>query len=73
PFQIVGTLGYVGSASVRGFAFLDINAGQIPGAGDAGRPLFAKFERTTATREWDGRTRSIYHALQASITRRMTD
>src|SRR5439155_899750 len=73
PFQILGTLGYVGSQSVRGFAFLDINAGQIPGAGDAGRPLFAKFGRTTATREWDGRTESTYHALQTSINRRLTD
>jgi hypothetical protein len=73
PAKIVGTVGYVGSASVRGFAFLDINAGQVPGAGDAGRPLFADFGRTTATREWDGRTHSIYHALQASMNRRFTD
>ena len=73
PFQILGTLGYVGSKSVRGFAFLDINAGQIPGAGDAGRPLFAKFGRTTATREWDGRTESTYHALQTSINRHLTE
>jgi len=71
PYQIVGTVGYVGSASVRGFAFLDINAGQIPGAGNAGRPLYAKFGRTTATREWDGRTHSNYHALQTSINRRL--
>ena len=73
PHQIVGTVGYVGSASVRGFAFLDINAGQIPGAGNAGRPLFATFGRTTATREWDGRTHSNYNALQTSINRRFTN
>jgi hypothetical protein len=63
----------VGSASVRGFAFLDINAGQIPGAGDEGRPLFEPFGRTTATREFDGRTHSIYHAFQASLNRRMAN
>jgi Carboxypeptidase regulatory-like domain/TonB dependent receptor-like, beta-barrel len=72
PAQLVATLGYVGSASVRGFAFLDINASQIPGSGNDGRPLFAKFGRTTTTREWDGRTHSNYHSLQASLNRRFT-
>ena len=66
-------VGYVGSASVSGFAFLDINASQIPGSGDEGRPLFAKFGRTTATREWDGRTHSIYHSLQATLNRRFSE
>ena len=73
PGEIVGSIGYVGSASVRGFAFLDINASQIPGSGDEGRPLFAEFGRTTTTREWDGRTHSIYHALQATLNRRFSD
>jgi hypothetical protein len=69
PAALVGSIGYVGSASVRGFAFLDVNASQIPGSGNEGRPLFEKFGRTTATREWDGRTHSIYHALQATLNR----
>jgi carboxypeptidase family protein/TonB-dependent receptor-like protein len=73
PGNMVASLGYVGSASVRGFAFLDINASQIPGSGDEGRPLFAKFGRTATTREWDGRTHSVYHALQATINRRLSD
>jgi hypothetical protein len=72
PGQLVASLGYVGSASVRGFAFLDINASQIPGSGDEGRPLFARFGRTTTTREWDGRTHSNYHSLQATLNRRLT-
>jgi hypothetical protein len=72
PAAMVGTLGYVGSKSVRGFAFLDINASQVPGSGDEGRPLFAEFGRTTPTREWDGRTGSDYHALQVSLNKRMT-
>ncbi len=42
PAEMVGSLGYVGSHSVRGFAFLDINASQIPGSGDEGRPLFRR-------------------------------
>jgi Carboxypeptidase regulatory-like domain/TonB dependent receptor-like, beta-barrel len=73
PADLVTSLGYVGSASVRGFAFLDINASQIPGSGNEGRPLFAEFGRTTTTREWDGRTHSIYHALQATLNRRFKD
>jgi hypothetical protein len=73
PGEVVASLGYVGSASHNGFAFLDINASQIPGSGDEGRPLFAPFGRTATTREWDGRTHSIYHALQATINRRFKD
>ena len=49
PANFVGSIGYVGSASHNGFAFLDINASQIPGSGDEGRPLFAEFGRTTTT------------------------
>ena len=71
--EIIASIGYVGSDSVRGFAFLDINASQIPGSGDEGRPLFAEFGRTTTTREVDGRTHSIYHALQATLNRRFKD
>ncbi len=73
PGELVGSLGYVGSASVRGFAFLDVNASQTPGSGNDGRPLFGPFGRTTTTREWDGRTHSTYHSLQASLNRRFTD
>jgi hypothetical protein len=73
PAELVGSVGYIGSASVRGFAFLDINASQIPGSGDEGRPLFARFGRTATTREWDGRTHSIYHAFQATLNRRFKD
>src|SRR5437667_2229874 len=34
PGELVTSVGYVGSASVRGFAFLDINVSQTPGSGD---------------------------------------
>lgn len=72
PGELVGSVGYVGTASVNGFAFLDINASQTPGSGNNGRPLFAKFRRTATTREWNGRTHSNYHSLQATINRRVT-
>jgi hypothetical protein len=72
PREFVMSAGYVGTASVNGFAFLDINASQIPGSGNAGRPLYAKFGRTATTREWNGRTHSTYHSLQATINRRIS-
>jgi hypothetical protein len=71
PGEIVGSVGYVGTGSVNGFAFLDINASQTPGTGNAGRPLFVKFRRTATTREWNGRTHSSYNSLQATINRRV--
>jgi hypothetical protein len=73
PGDLVTSIGYVGTASVNGFAFLDINASQIPGSGNDGRPLYAEFGRTATTREWDGRTHSNYHSLQASVNRRLKD
>jgi hypothetical protein len=72
PGEFVTSVGYVGSASVNGFAFLDINASQIPGSGNNGRPLYTKFGRTVSTREFDGRTHSTYHSLQATINRRVS-
>jgi hypothetical protein len=72
PGQMVASIGYIGSASINGFAFLDINASQIPGSGNEGRPLFAKFGRTSTTREWDGRTHSNYNSLQATLNRRFS-
>jgi hypothetical protein len=69
--EFVGSVGYVGTASVNGFAFLDINASQFPGTGNDGRPLYARFGRTATTRDWEGRTHSSYHSLQATINRRL--
>jgi hypothetical protein len=72
PADLVTSIGYVGTASVNGFAFLDINASQIPGSGNEGRPLYERFGRTATTREFDGRTHSTYHSLQATINRRVS-
>ena len=72
PGELVTSVGYVGSASIRDFAFLNINASQTPGSGNAGRPLFAKFGRTASTRLWDGMLNSNYHSLQVSLNRRFS-
>ncbi|MCL4781888.1 MAG: TonB-dependent receptor [Bryobacterales bacterium] len=73
PGEFVTSVGYVGTASVNGFAFLNVNASQVPGSGDEGRPLFQKFGRTATTREFNGRTHSSYHSLQATLNRRLAN
>jgi hypothetical protein len=70
PGEMVTSVGYVGSASIRDFAFRDINVGQVPGEGDDGRLLYPTFGRTAATRQWDGMLQSNYHSLQVSLNRR---
>ena len=42
PGELVTSVGYVGTASVNGFAFLDVNASQIPGSGDDGPPAVSR-------------------------------
>lgn len=73
PGEIVGSVGYVGTAAVNGFAFLDINASQIPGSGNNGRLLYPQFGRTATTRLWNGMTHSNYHSLQATLNRRLAN
>ncbi|HEV2247185.1 MAG TPA: TonB-dependent receptor [Terriglobia bacterium] len=72
PGETVVSVGYVGTKTVRDFAFLNINAGQIPGAGLDGQLLYTRFGRTASTREYDGRLGSSYHSLQVSLNRRIT-
>jgi len=41
-----GQAGYVATRSIRQLAFLDLNAGQVLGAGDKGRPLYPRVSMT---------------------------
>jgi len=72
PGEMVTTIGYVGTRSVRDFSFRNINAGQVMGAGNDGRPLYVQFGRTASTRQYDGMLGSSYHSLQVSLNRRFT-
>lgn len=63
------SVGYVGTQTTRSFADLEINAA-APGAGTAGRPLFARFGRSIDTWAWNGYLSANYHALQASFNHR---
>ena len=39
PWKFTGQIGYVGTRSTRQLGIRDINAGQVIGAGEDGRPL----------------------------------
>jgi Carboxypeptidase regulatory-like domain/TonB dependent receptor-like, beta-barrel/TonB-dependent Receptor Plug Domain len=62
--------GYVATRSIRQLAFLDSNAGQVLGAGDAGRPLFTQYGRTGYTGFITPVGTGHYDSLQAQLQRR---
>lgn len=63
--------GYVATRQTRQFGFLDLNAGQITGAGQSGRPLVQKFGRTASTNQvFTALGTGQYNALQAALQRR---
>jgi len=62
---------YVGSRQLKINQRLDLNAGQVLGAGTAGQPYFVKFGRTTATELLTPVGHNKYDSLQTSLQRRM--
>jgi hypothetical protein len=73
PWQITCEIGYVGTRSVRTLGLVDINAGQVIGEGDAGKPLLQKFGRTASTVFVQPVGTGNYNALQAQLRRRFAD
>jgi outer membrane receptor protein involved in Fe transport len=71
PGGFTGQVGYVATRQRDINQILDINAGQVIGAGNAGRPLFVRFGRTGATGILSNPGWSDYDSLQTSLTRRM--
>ncbi len=69
PGEFLGSVGYVGTQTVRSFGDRDTNAAE-PGGGRAGQPYFGRFGRSVATLSWNGQYSANYHALQATINRR---
>jgi hypothetical protein len=72
PGEFTAQAGYVATRSVRQLGYLDVNAGQIIGAGNSGRPLRAQFGRTAASTLVTGLGTSQYDSLQASLQRRFS-
>jgi hypothetical protein len=71
PGGFTGQAGYVATRQRDINQILDANAGQVIGAGNAGRPLFQRFQRTGATGILSNPGWSNYDSLQTSLTRRM--
>jgi hypothetical protein len=69
-FGFVGQVGYVATRSVRQFANIDANAGQVLGASNAGRTQFPRFARTATTFQYRPFGTSQYNGLQARLERR---
>ena len=73
PGGFTGQAGYVGTRQRDINQIMDANAGQVLGAGNAGRPLFVKFGRTGSTGILSNPGWSNYDSLQTSLTRRMAN
>jgi hypothetical protein len=63
---------YVGSRQLKINQRLDLNAGQVLGAGTAGQPYFVKFGRTTATELLTPVGHNKYDSLQTSLQKRLS-
>lgn len=62
--------GYVANRTIRQTNFLDLNAGQVIGAGNNGRPFFPTFRRNTTTAVVEPMGHSVYDSLQVKLDRR---
>jgi len=65
-----GQAGYVATRSVRQFGYLDVNAGQIIGADNAGQPLRQRFGRSAPSTLVTPFGTTQYNSLQATLERR---
>ena len=70
PWSFTGQIGYVGTQSTRQLGLLDVNAGQVIGAGDEGKPLEASYGRTASTVFLQPVGKGRYNSLQAQLQRR---
>jgi hypothetical protein len=68
----VGQAGYVATRSTRQLGYLNINAGQVIGAENNGRPLNQRFGRVTDTTMVTGMGTTMYDSLQTQLERRFS-
>jgi hypothetical protein len=68
PLDMSVNAGYVGTATTRGFANIELNVSP-PGGGEQGRAFVRQFGRTAATTLFGGWNKSRYHSLQLQLNR----
>jgi outer membrane receptor protein involved in Fe transport len=61
------TLSYVGTQGIRQIVYFEANAGQTPGLGAAGQPLYAAFHRNAETQEILPFSTPTYNGLQVNL------
>ncbi len=71
-YGFTGQAGYVATRSTSTMGSLNLNAGQIPGRGAAGQPLFAKFGRTQTSGMFTTMGTNLYDSLQSTLERRFS-
>ncbi len=69
----VGNVAYVGNVGRQIPAYYNLNAGLIAGAGAAGQPEFATYQRTAVTNLMGKGTNSNYNGLQARLLHRFSN
>jgi hypothetical protein len=69
PWELIGSVGYVGNQTVRQFLDIDVNAATVIGSGPTGRPLAATQNRLIEALMWGGWGNANYHSLQSSLNR----
>ncbi len=70
PWRFTGQAAYVASRQIRINQILNLNAGQIPGAGQSGQPFFLKYGRTANTELLTNPGTNKYDSLQTTLQRR---
>jgi hypothetical protein len=71
--NFIAQAGYVASRAVRVSGRLNLNAGQVIGADQAGQPLFPQFRRAVETSLVSPLGNNNYHSLQMSLQRRFSN
>jgi len=72
PAKFSIELAYVGNRAHGALARLELNAGLVPGQDNAGRPYFARFNRTASSTGWT-KTDTRYDSLQVKLDRRFSN
>jgi hypothetical protein len=73
PWAFTGQVAYVATRQRDINQILNINAGQVIGLGDAGRPYFSRFRRTAETGLLTNVGWSDYDSLQTALQRRFSN
>jgi Carboxypeptidase regulatory-like domain/TonB dependent receptor len=73
PWHFTGQVGYVATRTTRQLGLLDINAGQVIGAGEKGRPLLQQYRRTASTVLLQPVGNGKYDSMQVQLQRRFSD